>query len=144
MAQQDPTVRNKRYGCQKVGRYSGTHTPSRDLTLPWVSLSLPSTPPTFKVFLYRIRFLFPYLWPSKSARLQLIAVACVVLLFAARVVNFFTPLALGKLVDDLSIGASPWWDVIIYAGLKMLQGSGSLLSVLQNILWVPSSNTRTV
>ncbi|EST05506.1 ABC transporter, transmembrane domain protein [Kalmanozyma brasiliensis GHG001] len=123
---------------QKSAANSGTQTPNRD---PNASMGLTVAavppPPTFKVFLYRIKFLFPYLWPSKSLRLQLIAVACVILLFAARVVNFFTPLALGKLVEDLSTGASPWWDVVLYSGLKMLQGSGSLLSVLQNILWVP-------
>lgn len=125
-------------GKQKSAANSGTQTPNRD---PNASMGLTVAavppPPTFKVFLYRIRFLFPYLWPSKSVRLQLIAVACVVLLFAARVVNFFTPLALGQLVDDLSSGSSPWLDVVLYSGLKMLQGSGSLLAVLQNILWVP-------
>ncbi len=52
-------------------------------------------------------------------------------------VNFFTPLALGRLVEDLSQGASPWADVAIYAFLKMLQGQGSLLTVMQNVLWVP-------
>ncbi|KAJ1032960.1 hypothetical protein NDA16_000239 [Ustilago loliicola] len=125
-------------GAKKSAANSGSQTPSRDPNASMgLSVAAAPPPPTFKTFLYRIRFLFPYLWPSKSATLQLTAVACVVLLFAARVVNFFTPLALGRLVDDLSSGASPWADVVIYAGLKMLQGSGSLLSVLQNILWVP-------
>ncbi|SJX62907.1 related to ATM1-Mitochondrial inner membrane ABC transporter involved in the maturation of cytosolic iron-sulfur (Fe/S) cluster-containing proteins [Sporisorium reilianum f. sp. reilianum] len=117
---------------------SGTQTPNRDPNASMgLTVAAAPPPPTFKTFLYRIRFLFPYLWPSKSLRLQLIAVVCVGLLFAARVVNFFTPLALGRLVDDLSSGASPWGDVVIYSALKMLQGSGSLLGVLQNILWVP-------
>lgn len=123
---------------QKSAGNSGTQTPNRDPNASMgLTVAAAPPPPTFKVFLYRIRFLFPYLWPSKSLRLQLIAVACVVLLFAARVVNFFTPLALGKLVDDLSTGSPPWLDVVLYAGLKMLQGQGSLLAVLQNILWVP-------
>ncbi|SPO25786.1 related to ATM1 - Mitochondrial inner membrane ABC transporter involved in the maturation of cytosolic iron-sulfur (Fe/S) cluster-containing proteins [Ustilago trichophora] len=125
-------------GIQKSTANSGTQTPNRNPNASMgLTVAAQPPPPTFKTFLYRIRFLFPYLWPSKSVRLQLIAVACVTLLFAARVVNFFTPLALGKLVDDLSTGASPWLDVVLYAGLKMLQGSGSLLSVLQNIMWVP-------
>ncbi|KAI3483769.1 hypothetical protein L1887_53359 [Cichorium endivia] len=117
---------------------SGTQTPNRDPNASMgLSVATAPPPPTFSTFLYRIRFLFPYLWPSKSAHLQLIAVACVGLLFSARVVNFFTPLALGKLVEDLSQGASPWADVAIYAFLKMLQGQGSLLTVMQNVLWVP-------
>lgn len=125
-------------GTNKSAADSGSQTASRNPNASMgLSVAAAPPPPTFKTFLYRIRFLFPYLWPSKSATLQLTAVACVALLFAARVVNFFTPLALGRLVDDLSSGASPWADVVIYAGLKMLQGSGSLLSVLQNILWVP-------
>lgn len=125
-------------GAKKSATNSGNQTPNRDPNASMgLSVAAAPPPPTFKTFLYRIRFLFPYLWPSKSAKLQLTAVACVILLFGARVVNFFTPLALGRLVDDLSSGISPWADVVIYAGLKMLQGSGSLLSVLQNILWVP-------
>ncbi|TKY85798.1 hypothetical protein EX895_005339 [Sporisorium graminicola] len=123
---------------QQSAANSGTLTPNRDPNASMgLTVAAAPPPPTFKTFFYRIRFLFPYLWPSKSVRLQLIAVVCVVLLFAARVVNFFTPLALGKIVDDLSTGASPWGDVILYATLKMLQGSGSLLGVLQAILWVP-------
>ncbi|CDU22713.1 related to ATM1-Mitochondrial inner membrane ABC transporter involved in the maturation of cytosolic iron-sulfur (Fe/S) cluster-containing proteins [Sporisorium scitamineum] len=123
---------------QKAAANSGTHTPNRDPNASMgLTVAAAPPPPTFKTFLYRIRFLFPYLWPSKSVRLQLTAVVCVALLFAARVVNFFTPLALGKLVNDLSSGASPWGDVVIYSLLKTLQGSSSLLTVLQNILWVP-------
>lgn len=122
----------------KSAANSGSQTPNRDPNAS-MGLTVAATPPppTFKVFLDRIRFLFPYLWPSKSIKLQLTALACVALLFAARVVNFFTPLALGSLVEDLSTGASPWTDVFIYAGLKTLQGSSSLLSVLQNVLWIP-------
>ncbi|PWZ02220.1 hypothetical protein BCV70DRAFT_204909 [Testicularia cyperi] len=117
---------------------SGTHTPNRDPNAS-MGLSVAATPPppTLRVFAHRIRVLFPYLWPSKSFKLQFVAVICVIVLFAARVVNFFTPQALGTLVDDLSQGKSPWADVVIYAGLKMLQGQGSLLAVVQNILWVP-------
>lgn len=123
---------------QKSAANSGTQTPNRDPNASMgLTVAAQPPPPTFRVFLYRIRFLFPYLWPSKSVRLQLTALVCVALLLGARVVNLFTPLALGKLVDDLSTGSSPWLDVVLYAGLKMLQGQGSLLTVLQNTLWVP-------
>lgn len=117
---------------------SGSQTPNRD---PNASMGLTVTatppPPTFSVFIHRIRVLFPYLWPSKSVKLQLIAIVCVALLFVARVVNFFTPLTLGRLVDDLSNNKTPWVDFALYSGFKVLQGSGSLLNVAQSVLWIP-------
>ncbi|KAN0061767.1 ATP-binding cassette-type vacuolar membrane transporter Hmt1 [Thecaphora frezii] len=116
----------------------GTQTPNRDPNASMgLTVATQPPPPTLKVFFQRIRILFPYLWPSESLKLQSIAALCVAILFLGRVVNFFTPLALGEVVQDLSTGASPWFAILAYAVFKMLQGNGGLLNTLQSILWVP-------
>ena len=94
-------------------------------------------PPSFFVLIRRIRLLAPYLWPSKSPRLQFIALLCVGLLFLGRVVNLFVPIALGNVISALSNGAEPWAAILIFAGLKLFQGSGGLITVAQNLLWYP-------
>ena len=122
----------------KPANGSGTHTPNRNPNASMgLTVAAQPPPPTMAVFLQRIKTLFPYLWPSKSLKLQSIALVCVFILFVGRVVNFFTPLTLGRIVDDLSSARSPWIAIITYSVLKTLQGSGGLLAVLQNILWVP-------
>lgn len=91
-------------------------------------------------------------------------VVCFVLLGVGRVVNLFVPRTLGKLVEDLSTGVckrrrntallwscisclltfiaspsilAPWKHLLVYAGLRFLQGSGGLTQVLQSTLWIP-------
>lgn len=125
------------------GPGSGSHTPTpggagaaanADMGL---TVAATPPPPTFGVFFQRIRVLFPFLWPSQSAHLQLLAIFCVSLLMCGRLVNFFVPLTLGRIVEDLSTGRAPWWHIAAYAGLKMLQGSGGILSALQAMAWLP-------
>ena len=94
-------------------------------------------PPSFGTLIQRIRVLAPYLWPHRSTRLQLTAVVCLMLLALGRVVNLLVPIALGRVVDALSTGASPWAAIIAFATLKLFQGSGGLLTVAQNLLWFP-------
>lgn len=111
-----------------------------------LTVSAAPPPPTFKVFFKRIVLLFPYLWPSESPFLQLLAILCVVFLLLGRLVNIAVPVTLGKIVDHLSdgenaggIGASlsVWWLIGGYAFLKCLQGSGGFLAVAQNYAWLP-------
>lgn len=143
---------------------SGTRSPARDANASMgLSVAAQPPPPTLKVFAQRLKVLFPYLWPSKSVKLQSLAAFCVVLLIAGRFVNLLVPITLGKIVDSLSEtvnaivlkvttsssspvkdGAKGWlgnfdlWSLIFfYAGLKLLQGSGGLLTVIQNFAWLP-------
>lgn len=95
--------------------------------------------PGFKQFFQRIMILSPYLWPTKSVALQLVAVICFALLIAGRVVNLFVPLYLGKLVSALAAGRSPWTYLSVFVALKFLQGNGGILQSLQSVLWVPVS-----
>ncbi|PKI85819.1 ATP-binding cassette-type vacuolar membrane transporter Hmt1 [Malassezia vespertilionis] len=101
----------------------------------------PPTPsasePSFWLLLHRIKVLVPYLWPTTSLRLQLIAFSCFALLVLARVVNLFVPIALGRIVERLSTNKSPWGFIFVYLALRLFQGSGGLLQVAQNLLWYP-------
>ncbi|SPO36573.1 related to ATM1 - Mitochondrial inner membrane ABC transporter involved in the maturation of cytosolic iron-sulfur (Fe/S) cluster-containing proteins [Pseudozyma flocculosa] len=134
----NPAAATPAAAAAKSATASGSQTPNRDPNASMgLSVAAQPPPPTMAVFFQRIRTLFPYLWPSKSFKLQSIAVFCVALLFFGRVVNFFTPLTLGEVVDDLGRGASPWFHIVAYAVLKMMQGTGGLINTLQNILWVP-------
>ncbi|WFC98240.1 ATP-binding cassette-type vacuolar membrane transporter Hmt1 [Malassezia yamatoensis] len=98
-------------------------------------------PPTasFRMLIRRLKVLSPYLWPTKSARLQLLATLCLMILILARVVNLMVPIALGRIVTALSNDTSPWPPIFLYCGLKLFQGSGGLLTVAQNLLWYPVS-----
>ncbi|PWN97531.1 hypothetical protein FA09DRAFT_343415 [Tilletiopsis washingtonensis] len=102
-----------------------------------LSVSAQPPPPTLRVFFARLKLLFPYLWPRASVTLQLLALACAVLLVLGRFVNLYVPLTLGRVVDDLASGMPPWWHIALYAALKALQGSGGLLGVLQGYAWIP-------
>ncbi|PWN38236.1 uncharacterized protein FA14DRAFT_117646 [Meira miltonrushii] len=118
---------------------SGSRSPNPNAANASMGLTLAAQPPppTFGLFFQRVRALFPYLWPSQSVHLQLLALFCVGLLAAGRLVNLLVPLTLGKIVEDLSSERAPWWHIAAYAFLKMLQGSGGLLAVLQALAWLP-------
>lgn len=92
---------------------------------------------SFSVLIKRVRVLAPYLWPSRSPKLQMLAVLCVVLLVLGRAVNLMVPIALGQVVDSLGSGDAPWGPVVVFAALKLFQGSGGLITVAQNLLWFP-------
>jgi hypothetical protein len=52
----------------------------------------------------RIKTLFPYLWPSKSFSLQVIALFCVTLMLLKRVTSVWVPILFGRIISDLSAG----------------------------------------
>ncbi|EGN99562.1 hypothetical protein SERLA73DRAFT_88045 [Serpula lacrymans var. lacrymans S7.3] len=86
----------------------------------------------------RIGRLAPYLWPTKSAPLQLLAGLCIILLILGRAVNVLLPLSLGELVrtfEDKS-GRSPWFYLFGYVGLRFLQSGGGI-AALRDSLWAP-------
>ncbi|ETW80963.1 ABC transporter [Heterobasidion irregulare TC 32-1] len=86
----------------------------------------------------RLRRITPYLWPSKSRGLQMIALLCILTLVIGRFINFAVPVVLAKLVSifEKDSTRSPWPWVFGYVGLRFLQSSGGL-AALRDALWAP-------
>ncbi|THV06790.1 hypothetical protein K435DRAFT_834092 [Dendrothele bispora CBS 962.96] len=97
-----------------------------------------STEPSWSEMYQRLKRLSPYLWPSKSRSLQLVAMMCLAILVIARVVNVFVPYTYKEIVKTLE-GRSSWslWTLLgVYVVLRFLQGSGGL-NALRDSLWAP-------
>ncbi|KAF9451287.1 hypothetical protein P691DRAFT_787477 [Macrolepiota fuliginosa MF-IS2] len=113
----------------------GTPVPS---TVPDKVESKPeiSLEPSWSEIWQRIKRLVPYLWPSKSRYLQLLASICVFILLVERVINVAVPWILGELVNIFEGRStySPWLCLLGYVGLRCLQGSGGLAAV-RDSLW---------
>ncbi|GAA5833238.1 hypothetical protein JCM5353_007922 [Sporobolomyces roseus] len=84
----------------------------------------------------RVKTLFPYLWPSKSFSLQVIAVVCFALMIARRYFNVAAPIFFGRIISDMSNGRAPYANLAIYVTLSFLQDSNSML---YRFLWLPIS-----
>ncbi|XP_014557453.1 hypothetical protein COCVIDRAFT_97221 [Bipolaris victoriae FI3] len=84
---------------------------------------------------------FPYLWPSKDGKLQLVVVACFMLVLAQRVVNVLVPDLTGEIVDRLKDPekGNPWTAIMVYIAFRFLQGSNGLLGAARSALWIPVS-----
>lgn len=84
---------------------------------------------------------FPYLWPSKDRKLQVVVIACFLLVLAQRVVNLLVPDQIGNIVDRLAHRdkGNPWTAIIIFISFRFLQGSNGLLGALRSALWIPVS-----
>ena len=85
---------------------------------------------------------FPYLWPSKSTRLQGVVVLCFILVALQRVVNILVPAQLEILTDTLKKPKieDVWWKELGYLILyKLLQGPSGLLGSVRSMLWIPVS-----
>ncbi|KUI61911.1 Heavy metal tolerance protein [Cytospora mali] len=86
---------------------------------------------------------FPYLWPAKKVKLQMLVLLCFVLVILQRAVNVLVPIQLGVLVKALTeaakLGADamPWKQLFIFLGLKLMQGPSAILGSLRSILWIP-------
>lgn len=86
---------------------------------------------------------FPYLWPAKQMKLQLLVLVCFILVILQRAVNVAVPIRLGLLVSALGeaskIGysAMPWKELVIFLGLKLMQGPSAILGSLRAMLWIP-------
>jgi hypothetical protein len=108
----------------------------------WVRpTTVPST--SWWEYLSGYSLFFPYLWPSKSRRLQVVVVICFVLIVLQRVVNVLVPLQVGvitrklsKTGDDFSV---PWFDICLYILFRWLQGNQGLIGSLRSSLWIPVS-----
>lgn len=85
---------------------------------------------------------FPYLWPSKSRRLQLIVVACFFLVVLQLVINVMVPIQIGRITNVLSGDTGeefyiPWRGICIYVLFRWLQGNQGLIGSLRSFLWIP-------
>ncbi|KAK4160947.1 hypothetical protein QBC43DRAFT_108502 [Cladorrhinum sp. PSN259] len=81
---------------------------------------------------------FPYVWPVNHRSLQIRVVLVGVCLLAMNAINVLIPRQLGIIIDSLNQtnGRSPWTEVLIFAGLKLV-GSEAGLSLLRQWLWIP-------
>lgn len=89
----------------------------------------------------RIKVLFPYLWPSKSLGLQILAVICFGLMLLKRFVNVLTPLFFGRIIGDLSAGRAPYVNIGFYVFSSFLQDCNTML---YRYLWLPVSQVRLI
>ncbi|KAL3436437.1 hypothetical protein BDV09DRAFT_45795 [Aspergillus tetrazonus] len=116
----------------------GDHKPAD----PWVR---PTTQPSTSWWEYLSGYslFFPYLWPSKSRRLQLVVLVCFLLIILQRVVNVLVPLQVGIITNKLSKQGDefrvPWFEICLYILFRWLQGNQGLIGSLRSTLWIPVS-----
>ncbi|KAJ5117489.1 hypothetical protein N7448_011121 [Penicillium atrosanguineum] len=87
--------------------------------------------------------LLPYMWPSKSHRLQILVLACFLLVFLQRIVNVLVPAQLGAIVTILTsqqernaVGV-PCFQIFMFAFCRWLQKN---LGSLREALWTPMND----
>lgn len=126
------------------GSTNGTARPDSKPQDPWVRpTTMPST--SWWEYLSGYSLFFPYLWPSKSQRLQIVVVACFVLLVLQRIVNVLVPIQVGSIITFLANQQGkdtfqvPWVQISLYVLYRWLQGGQGLLSSLRSSLWIPVS-----
>lgn len=109
---------------------------------PWVRpTTIPST--SWWEYLSGYSLFFPYLWPSKSRRLQLVVVFCFGLVGLQRVINVLVPRQVGVITNMLSQDDGkfhvPWFEICLYILYRWLQGNQGLIGSLRSCLWIPVS-----
>lgn len=102
----------------------------------------PTTAPnrTWWEYLKGYSLFFPYLWPSKSVRLQFVVLICFFLVLLQRLVNIAVPLQVGRVTDELKDSHKmPWLSISLLIGFKFLQGTSGILGAVRSVLWIPIS-----
>ncbi|XP_076254265.1 ATP-binding cassette sub-family B member 6-like [Rhynchophorus ferrugineus] len=110
-------------------------------------------PSTWNNFWKKMGVLMPFMWPKKDMCLQFRVLVCFLLLAGGRVINVYVPLYNGLIVNSLKGNEknenSPFrWDLIlIYVGIKFLQGGGTggmgFLNNIRSFLWIRISQYTT-
>lgn len=114
-------------------------------------------PTTLREFYEHIKHLRPYIWPSKSKKLQVHIILCLLLLVAGRIVNVLVPQQVGNVVDALTRvtdgseggkdeNGNPrfvWKEIITFIALRALQGNIGAVDTLQGVLWIPVGQFNT-
>ncbi|KAK7472887.1 ATP-binding cassette-type vacuolar membrane transporter Hmt1 [Stygiomarasmius scandens] len=129
------TFRPSRSQLQQSAPTTRTPSPSRVKTDEKPEIS---TEPSWSEMYQRLKRLSPYLWPSKSRSLQLIAIICLLILAIGRVVNLVVPFTYGEIIKFFE-GRSEWSLPVllgVYVVFRFLQGSGGL-NALRDSLWAP-------
>lgn len=102
-----------------------------------------TTTTSLREFLSGYTLLFPYLWPSKSRRLQIVAIVCFMLLILQRVVNVLVPYQVGIITNAMSIYEGqiqvPWFEICMYITYRWLQGNQGIFESVRAKLWIPIS-----
>lgn len=82
---------------------------------------------------------FPYLWPSKDRRLQIVVILCFLIVLCQRVVNLMVPDQIGHIVNELADerGGNPWKAIMIFILFRFVQGNNGLLGAIRSTLWIP-------
>ncbi|KAI1816175.1 hypothetical protein GGS20DRAFT_575620 [Poronia punctata] len=100
-------------------------------------------PTTWFEYLRGYSIFFPYMWPSKKRRLQIVVLLCFLLLALQRVVNILVPYQIGIVTDQLTAGGGlsqmPWVSLGLLIMYKLLQGPSGLLGSWRSMLWIPVS-----
>ncbi|KAI9847741.1 MAG: hypothetical protein M1837_001989 [Sclerophora amabilis] len=111
---------------------------------PVAGWSRPTTTPSksWWEYLRGYSLFFPYLWPAKSRRLQVLVFICFILVLLQRGVNVLVPYQVGVVVDELSgenggTPRVPWGGICLYILFRVLQGGTGLLGALRSNLWIP-------
>ncbi|KAI9301629.1 hypothetical protein BJ944DRAFT_168748 [Cunninghamella echinulata] len=96
-------------------------------------------------FFSKLKQVFPYIWPYNDKKLQFYVFLCFLLMTLGLVVNVYTPRQIGIIVDQLSEGSGrfAWAAVMVYIGLRFLQGSSGFIQATQNFLWIPVQQYTT-
>ncbi|KAG0268859.1 Homocysteine S-methyltransferase 1 [Actinomortierella ambigua] len=114
-------------------------------------------PTSLGEFYEHCKRLRPFLWPSNSRKLQMHIMFCLVLLVVGRVVNVLVPWqvanvvnALTKVADGSEGGVDEhgnprfvWKEIVVFIGLRALQGSIGAVDTFQGLLWVPVGQFNT-
>ncbi|KAA8567666.1 hypothetical protein EYC84_008139 [Monilinia fructicola] len=103
-----------------------------------------ATTKTWWEYLKGYSLFFPYLWPARSVRLQIVVVVCFLLVVMQRIVNIAVPLQVGRVTDALSGDddkevTMPWLSISLLIAFKFLQGSSGILGAARSVLWIPIS-----
>eukprot|EP00158_Paraphelidium_tribonemae_P005862 Partr_v1_DN27563_c1_g2_i1_m30686 putative ABC transporter transmembrane region len=105
---------------------------------------------TFSGFFSKIYRLFPFVWPRGHPGLQLLFVACVLLLVAGRFINLWLPMQYKRIVDSLTVSPGnpaplifPLSQVLLFVLFRFLQGGNGLAQTVQSTLWIPIEQYTT-
>lgn len=90
-------------------------------------------------YLKGYKVFFPYLWPSKDRRLQIMVIICFVIVLLQRVVNVLVPDQIGRITDRLEDGSrgNPWQAIMLFIAFRFIQGNNGLLGAIRSTLWIP-------
>ncbi|KAJ8682800.1 hypothetical protein QAD02_018592 [Eretmocerus hayati] len=112
------------------------------LTIPQSSIQTDMKKNHGRTLYTQIKTFAPFLWPKDSFWMQLRIIFCLNLVVVGRVINLYTPIYNKRIVESITKfpGQLRWDLVVIFVGLKFLQGGGSkgmgILNNLRSYLWI--------